>query len=330
MARKSSSLTGLLAVDKPGLPFDWQEAGRPAGAYDLPTSHDVVQRVRRLSGQRRIGHTGTLDPMASGVLVLCLGQVTRLVEYYQGHAKRYLAEVTLGAATDTYDALGQIIAARPVPFLTQKNLEEVLDAFRGGISQRPPIFSALKQGGESLHRKARRGESVEVEARPITIHDLTLVDWIKPNRLRIRVHGSAGTYVRSLAHDLGEALGTAAHLSGLRREAAGEIALADAYTLDQLEAEAPTFDEQLRPPGWALSLPVRELDDEAIRRLGFGQQVCLPHETTAAESDVLRESDAALAQGIDANGSFAGIMRRLAACDDGSALWKAEKWFAGG
>lgn len=163
-------IEGLLVVDKPGLAVGESPAG-----IDLPTSHDVVQRVRRWSGQRRIGHTGTLDPMASGVLVLCLGAATRLVEYYQGHDKEYLACIELGTVTDTYDACGQVVERRPVGRLEADGVEALLATFRGEIQQRPPIFSALKQGGESLHRKARRGEEIRVESRPVTVHRLELL-----------------------------------------------------------------------------------------------------------------------------------------------------------
>jgi tRNA pseudouridine55 synthase len=319
--KQNANLTGLLIVDKPGLPFGWQDAEVDIAAYDLPTSHDVVQRIRRLSGQRRIGHTGTLDPMASGVLVLCLGQTTRLVEYYQGHNKTYLAEITLGAATDTYDALGAATRTAPTPALTPQMIEHALDRFRGEIDQKPPVFSALKQGGESLHRKARRGETVEIEARQITIHDLSLVDWKEPDRLRIRVSASAGTYVRSLAHDLGEALGTVAHLSALRREAAGAITLDDALTWAELSADGEHLADHLRPPGWKLSMPARMLDGETIRLLGFGQRIGLAQEGEAA-------AIGDLAQGFNEAGAFVGILRCLGAEDDGTALWKAEKWFA--
>ncbi|MEZ4555277.1 MAG: tRNA pseudouridine(55) synthase TruB [Caldilineaceae bacterium] len=211
MGRHQSDINGILVVDKPG------RTGAVVDPRALPTSHDVVQRVRRATGQRRIGHTGTLDPMADGVLVLCLGQATRLVEYYQGHDKVYRAGITLGTATDTLDALGQVTDEQPVPALDRAAVEAALARFRGAIDQVPPLFSALKRDGESLHRKARRGESVTLEARPVVIHELTLVDWMPPARLEIRLRCSAGTYVRSLARDLGTALGTVAHLDALRR-----------------------------------------------------------------------------------------------------------------
>ncbi|NJN83735.1 MAG: riboflavin biosynthesis protein RibF [Caldilineaceae bacterium] len=278
-----NQLNGLLVVDKPGLP-DLPSAlpviGEDADPHAdprLPTSHDIVQMVRRWSGQKRIGHTGTLDPMASGVLVLCLGQATRLVEYYQGHDKQYHAAIELGAATDTYDAMGQVTEESPVPALSPEMIERALDRFRGPIMQTPPVYSALKQGGESLHRKARRGEDVSATARPVTIHRIDLLDFLPPARIVLRVVSSAGVYIRSLAHDLGNALGTHGHLAKLRREAAGAFTLADAHPLAEIEQAASKGElEQLMwPLAQQLDLPRLQLDEETIRRLGFGQHVML-------------------------------------------------------
>ena len=343
MAKSSSDLTGLLIVDKPGLPFDWQQQSaptfpRPASGYDLPTSHDVVQRVRRRSGQRRIGHTGTLDPMASGVLVLCLGSATRLVEYYQGHDKRYLAEVTLGTATDTYDALGSRHGnpCASVPY--RVNHRSSPGPFSRALSSSDrPFTPPLKQGGESLHRKARRGEEVTIKARRITVHDLSLVDWMEPNRLRLRITASAGTYVRSLAHDLGEALGTVGHLSALRREAAGPFTLDDAHPLDEIVAEDGEFTTRMMPLGWGLTLPIVQLDESSIRKLGFGQIIQMP-------ADVAPWPVGTLAQGFNQQGAFMGIIRCLdrrldlpfddagqdtaAHAGKTTGHWKAEKWFS--
>lgn len=325
----AGQMEGILVVDKPGLPAD---VTRPTAAtdFDLPTSHDVVQRVRRWSRQRRIGHTGTLDPMASGVLVLCLGMATRLVEYYQGHDKQYLADVRLGIATDSYDALGKVTDRQTPPALTVAVVEEALARFRGPILQKPPIFSALKQGGESLHRKARRGEEVQIDARPITIHDLNLVDWIQPDRLRLRIRCSAGTYVRSLAHDLGHALGTVAHLAYLRREAAGAFSLAQAHTLEEIAqaASAGELQSRLLPTHAGLDFPKLVLPPETVRRLGFGQKVVLP--VSLLDPAFSREETIHLAQGFDGAGRFVGIIRNLGPSEgpDDGCVCKAEKWFA--
>ncbi len=313
MSPVAPGLHGLLVVDKPGRAAGDEPAGR------LPTSHDVVQWVRRWSGQRRIGHTGTLDPMASGVLVLCLGQATRLVEYYQGHDKQYLAEVRLGAATDSYDATGQVTRTAPVPTLDRAEIEEALAPLHGEIVQTPPIFSALKQGGESAHYKARRGEAVVLAPRYVTIHLLDLLAWTPPDRLTLRIRCSAGGYVRSLAHDLGAALGTAAHLAALRREAAGPFTLQQAHSTERVAevAEAGNLAELLLPTGWGLELPAVTLDAESVQRLGHGQQVRLAAAAPAG----------ALAVGYGDSGEFTGILRCLEAGPD-NTLWKAEKWFA--
>lgn len=267
--RPGDNLHGLLLVDKPGY-----DPAKPDAR--LWTSHDVVARVRKLSGQRRIGHSGTLDPMASGLLLLALGRATRLVEYYQGHDKRYQAVVALGTATDSYDAVGTTVSHAPVPSLSDAQIETALARFRGDILQTPPIFSALKQEGEALYAKARRGETVEVAARPVTIHELTVVTHTDTT-LTLDVHCSAGTYIRSLAHDLGEALGTVAHLAELRRRAVGTFSVADAHTLPKLEAtaESGTLADLLLPLGVGLGLPTMTLDAPTALRLGQGQRVVL-------------------------------------------------------
>ena len=339
MPRRESHLHGLLIVDKPGLPqvmanlaatdiaaVDTQAATASVSSPRLYTSHDIVQIVRRWSGQRRIGHTGTLDPMASGLLVLCLGQATRLVEYYQGHDKVYYAEVTLGRATATYDKMGEVVAAAEVPLLSVAAIETALAGFRGEIMQQPPIYSALKQDGESLHYKARRGEVVEVTPRPVTIYALDLVDFIGPDRIVLRVHCSAGTYIRSLAHDLGQALGTYGNLSLLRREAAGAFTLAHAHELRTLEAaaQAGTLTDLLLPVGYGLTLPTVILDPVSALRLGQGQKVKLP----ATGDNTL------LVTAWDGGDHCLGVLRALESPysdqAQGERLWKAEKWFASG
>lgn len=357
MAKKNKAadrFNGLIVVDKPGRArVDDDSRGDEAtiSEADLPTSHDVVQRARRWSKQRRIGHTGTLDPLASGVLILCLGPSTRLVEYYQGHDKQYYAEVALGRSTDTYDAFGETIEEKPVPSLTRDQVDAALEQFRGTIQQKPPIFSALKQAGESLHHKARRGEAVEVKPRTVTLHTLELIDF-SPDRICLRTTCSAGTYIRSLAHDLGVALGTAAHLDILRREAAGPFTLADAIPLTLLEdaAENDALHNFLHPPAYQLDLPEINLTNELITRFGYGQKVVLELSGSWMEEDAEQDSvedaqqESVIAKAIDPQGNFAGILRLLGNArrgDDGgdesgenehpeqrATVWKADKWFA--
>lgn len=348
---------GLLVVDKPGRTRDSADAER-----DFPTSHDIVQQARRWSKQRRIGHTGTLDPLASGVLVLCLGPSTRLVEYYQGHPKQYYAEVVLGRSTDSYDAFGETVDERPIPSLTSDQIEAALTEFRGSIQQKPPIFSALKQDGESLHHKARRGESVEVKPRSVTLHTLELLDFPSPERIILRTTCSAGTYIRSLAHDLGVVLGSVAHLDILRREAAGPFTLSDAASITDLAdaAERDTLREFLYPPAHRLDLPEIELTNELITRFGYGQKVVLElsgylEQEASSNNPMAHEADLqqrmVIAKAINPHGTFAGIVRLLGDArssttqdatsdseteNDGdgdgeqphATVWKAEKWFA--
>jgi tRNA pseudouridine55 synthase len=330
-----TDLHGILLVDKPGRPDTPADADDAASA-ELPTSHDIVQRVRRWSRQRRIGHTGTLDPMASGLLVLCLGVATRLVEYYQGHDKTYEARVTLGRATDTYDAVGRTVMRSSIPPLTAADVEKALAAFRGQIAQKPPIYSALKQGGESLHRKARRGETVKVAPREVTFFELKLLSFAPPAQISLWIRCSAGAYVRSLAHALGQALGTVGHLSYLRRLEAGPFSVTDALNLPAIEkAAAGGLADLLLAPDAGLEMPRLTVSDEEKVRLGHGQKIAhsralpahLPPLPDARSSDGWQR--AGLAAAYDRRGRFLGIARARAA--DGSAdgtVWKAEKWLA--
>ena len=317
-----AAMNGLLIVDKPGLveAVQMQNAEQPR----LLTSHDVVQRARRWSKQKRIGHTGTLDPMASGVMVLCLGKATRLVEYYQGHAKQYVAEIHLGRATDSYDATGETVITSPVPALSEALIESALQRFRGEIQQLPPIFSALKQAGESLHYKARRGEEITVEARTVTFYQLDLLHYLpQEDRIVLRARCSAGTYIRSLAYDLGLALGTYGHLAALRREAAGAFTLAQAHTLATLEqaAQAGHLAELLLPAGYGLDLPTLPVDESSARRLAQGQKVVLPPAEQTLSSP--------LAQAYDVHNELVGIVRCLGRANGSDGLlWQAEKWLA--
>lgn len=208
---------GVLVIDKPA---GW-------------TSHDVVAKARGLTGIRQIGHSGTLDPMATGVLVLCLGKATRLLEYLTGLPKTYLAGITLGIATDTYDATGTVIYNHPLPELSAKTLEKAMDGFRGEIMQTPPAYSAIKRNGEAQYKRARRGETVELDPRPVTVYELTVVRF-DAGVIQIRITCSAGTYVRSIAHDLGMVLGCGAHLSSLQRLAVGPFGIDQAVTLQQM------------------------------------------------------------------------------------------------
>jgi tRNA pseudouridine55 synthase len=196
---------GFLVVDKPqGL-----------------TSHDVVAKVRRGIGVKRIGHAGTLDPMATGVLVLCIGMATRLSEYVMGSQKIYTATIKLGVETDTYDADGQIIATADTSYLTPQDIEATLLHFQGDVEQVPPMYSAIKQGGKKLYELARQGKEIDRPSRQVHLQT-ELLELDLPI-LKIRVTCSAGTYIRSIAHELGALLGVGAHLTQLRRDASGSL-----------------------------------------------------------------------------------------------------------
>jgi tRNA pseudouridine55 synthase len=250
-------LDGILVVDK------------PIG----PTSHDIVGLIRRLAATKRVGHGGTLDPFASGVLPVFLGRATRVVEFHLTDRKRYRATVCFGAASTTDDLEGELTPSDgPVP--TRAAVEAVLPDFIGTIQQRPPAYSAIKLGGRRAYAMARAGETVELAPREITIEELTLIDWDDTDPERaiavVDVICSAGTYVRALARDLGERLGNAAYLGALRRTGAGAFGEADALSLDTVRAAASNgmddLSALLRPIDFGLerfpevSLTEREVD----------------------------------------------------------------------
>ena len=248
---------------------------KPAGM----TSHDVVARVRRLAGQRRVGHGGTLDPPATGVLVLALGRATRLLPFLPTEPKRYLAEVAFGAETDTLDATGTVTATAGTAGVDEAALRDALAGFVGPQLQVPPMVSAIKVGGERLYAKARRGEQVDRVPRPIVISELELVGFTAGERPRatLEVTCSGGTYVRSLAADLGRALGTLAHLATLRRTAVGRFTERDAHTLAELVdfAGGPRSENLaaavLDPAAAMASTPTRALDGEEAAALANGR-----------------------------------------------------------
>lgn len=198
-------------------PFGFLVVDKPQGS----TSHDIVAKVRRGIGVKRIGHAGTLDPMATGVLVLCIGAATRLSEYVMASQKVYTATVKLGVETDTYDADGQVVATADTAHLSPQDIEAALSNFQGDVEQVPPMYSAIKQDGKKLYELARQGKEVERPSRQVHLQT-ELVELDLPI-LKIKVTCSAGTYIRSIAHDLGALLDVGAHLTQLRREASGSL-----------------------------------------------------------------------------------------------------------
>ncbi|MGC9982071.1 MAG: tRNA pseudouridine(55) synthase TruB [Polyangia bacterium] len=248
-----------------------------------PTSFAVLRRVRRALVRARggaerapkLGHGGTLDPMASGVLPVCVGEATKIVPFLLDADKEYLAVVRFGVETDTLDATGQVLCDKPVGNLDAARVEAVLASFRGEIEQVPPMFSALKHHGQPLYRYARAGQTVARPPRRVKVHDLSLLAFQPPDRARLRIRCSKGTYIRSLAADLGSRLGVGAHLTELRRTASGPFALAQALSLDAIDA---CVDEGRALPFLSLRealvhLPAVTVGDDMARRLARGQSV---------------------------------------------------------
>jgi len=199
------------------------------------TSFDIVSMVRRLTGERRVGHAGTLDPEATGVLPVCLGQGTRIVQYLMDTEKGYRAVIELGVATDTYDASGEVVQRGEYSGISREQVEQALNSFVGTIQQIPPMYSALKHQGQPLYKLARSGITVERKSRTVIIHKLRIVDW-QPPIVTIEVVCSKGTYIRSLAHDLGQILGCGANMKDLIRFQCGPFNIGNAVSIPQLEA----------------------------------------------------------------------------------------------
>ncbi len=286
------SLEGVLNIDKPqGI-----------------TSHDVVNQIRRLSAVRRVGHAGTLDPLATGVLLLCLGRATRLVEYLVSLPKYYEAVIRLGQVTDTYDAEGQILEEREV-LATELEIREVLRSFQGRIQQKAPAFSAIKQDGRPLYKLAREGKPVDPPLREVQIYELELLSWEKP-LVQIRVSCSSGTYIRSLAHDFGQLLGPGGHICQLRRTAVGDFASDHSAALKELDEE--NWLEYLLSSDTAVRhLPRLDLTEEEAQRLQLGQR--LPRTSRHPQAPIVRA--------YDGGGRFIGIVKAR------ESAWQPHKIF---
>lgn len=240
------------------------------------TSHDVVAKIRRTLKVKKVGHAGTLDPLATGVLIVCIGNATRLSEYVMHATKRYRAKIHLGVTTDTYDAEGAVLQERDASHIQRTDVEAKLPLFMGEIEQMPPMYSAIKQGGRKLYDLARAGQTVERELRSVRIDSLQIVDW-SPPEFTLDVVCSAGTYIRSLAFDIGEALGVGAHLSGLSRLASGTFHLENAVTLDTL-FESADWQKYLITPQTALAeWPTIQLSDDETDHILHGRPIQARH-----------------------------------------------------
>lgn len=261
MSRRPSALSALIAVDK------------PAGL----TSHDVVSRVRRALGERRVGHAGTLDPAATGVLVVGVGQATKLLGLLTLDRKGYRATFALGAETTTDDAEGEVTRSSAVPdeLMEADAAAAAVAGLVGEQDQVPPAFSAVSVGGRRAYAMARAGERVELEPRRVTVHDARLVEAVPDERAWVvDLDVSKGTYVRALARDLGRSLGCCAHMSALRRTFSGPVALGDCVTLEELDAGgAELVRERCLDPVAALGLPARELDYAEVADVSCGRRI---------------------------------------------------------
>lgn len=297
-----NAISGVLVVDK------------PVGM----TSHDVVQAIRNGTGLRRAGHTGTLDPRASGVLVILVGPAVRLSEYVSASDKRYQAIIRMGGSTDTFDAEGKVTNTESPLNVTEAQFEEALKTFVGQIEQTPPPYSAVKVQGRKAYELARKGEEVDLAPRIITVHHLEVLEWAPPEVV-IDVHCSSGTYVRSLANDLGVKLGCGAYLVGLRRTKSGRFSLRDATPLRKLQEafQAGSWYQYLIPAAEALGdWPSIELNPDEVEDVRHGHRV-KAKEGETAEPKV---------RGVSTQGELVALME-LATGEDGSAEWQPKKVF---
>ena len=286
------------------------------------TSFAVVSLVRRLTGVRRVGHAGTLDPIADGVLPVCLGRATRIVEYLVSAPKAYHAGIRLGAATDTYDSEGTVVATGDPSGVTREEVEAVLAGFVGEIRQLPPLYSALKHQGRPLYEYARAGKTVPRQERTVTIYRLELRCFAPPT-LEIELEVGRGAYVRSLAQDLGERLGCHAHLERLTRLRSGPFALEDAIGLDELReaAEQGTWKELLYPADYVLeSWYAALLGEEHSLDLCRGQLV----ELAPVRPELLNLAPDTPCRAYSHEGEFLGILRYR-----GGGRWHPEKVLGG-
>ena len=251
------------------------------------TSMEAVRRIRRITGQRKkVGHAGTMDPLAHGVLPICFGQGTRLMDYIVQGTKHYRAEVELGATTSTYDAEGEVVQRRELGILSREQVEDALQSFIGLVEQRPPMYSAVKVQGQRLYKLARAGIEVERAARSVEIHDITVADF-SPPMLTLEVECGKGVYIRSLVHDLGEALGCGGYVSSLVRSSCGGFDSADSVTLEQLEEANQTTQDGWRKYLHPLDRVLRNLNSITVgspaeKSLFQGQPISVGRQVPAA------------------------------------------------
>lgn len=308
--------SGLLLLDKPGLgdpPVFPEQPDR------LPTSHDAVQRVRRRFGIRRVGHTGTLDPFASGLLVICLGRATRLAEYYQGQPKTYRTVFRFGLRTDTDDITGTPLEKVSASAVTPSRLAALIPKFTGWIEQIPPAFSAKHIDGQRAHRIARAGGLAELPPRTVHVAALEALSPVQDGCCEFMVTCSAGTYIRSLARDMGLALGVGGTVVSLRRVSLGSLRVADAIPLVELERASHL--PELADAGAGLAWPRLVCDADMGLRFGQGKEVEAPGVPIQ-----LREGELALA--VDAEHRTLGVVWCTQAAGVRPMRFRTRKWLA--
>jgi tRNA pseudouridine55 synthase len=280
------------------------------------TSYDIVALMKRRCGEKRVGHAGTLDPLATGVLPLCLGQATRVVEYLSEYTKTYRAEIELGVETDTYDAEGTVLERKDASAITGEQLELALNSFMGKIQQVPPMYSALKLKGKPLYRLARAGSEVERAPRIAEIHGIKLLGYNNP-MVTIEVECGKGTYIRSLAHDMGAKLGCGASLKGLVRTRYGPFTIGAAVSLHEIEEaiQFGYFTNLLKPLDVVLSnYPAATVDETTASAIRNGKAVSL---------DGLEAADGEKCRVYGADGVLIAMMR----FEPETGLWRPEKVF---
>ena len=295
--------SGILNVDKP---------------YGM-TSMEVVRRVKRACGMKKgVGHGGTLDPIATGVIPVCVGQATRVMEHLLNGSKEYTCRIEMGVSTDTYDAVGEVVAERDPSFVSRQLVESALRKFQGEIAQVPPMYSALKRQGRRLYDLAREGVEIELDPRPVVVHEISLTGWDPPNAT-VNVVCGKGFYMRSLAHDLGESLGCGGHLKALVRRRTGPFHIDDAVSLDDAVSrieEGRTDDLLHNPDSVLTSMRAMIVGNMHLNMIRSGRS--LPS-GVGLESD--SPDERARAYGTD--GTFTAIMR----FDGKLRQWRPDKVF---
>ena len=277
-SRRGRAVDGFVVIDKPG----------------GMSSNEAVQKAKRLFGARKVGHTGSLDPLATGVLPLCFGEATKFSQYLLASDKKYRARIKLGIATDSGDADGKTVSTRSAEGIGRPDIEKALNCFRGEIMQAPPMFSAVKHKGQPLYKLARQGIEIEREARAVTIYSNELLDF-EGDEFEVETYCSKGTYVRAIADEMGEMLGCGAHVAALRRSRAGPYDESDLVTFDELEKarEQGSLDPYLQPVWSAVrEWPEVLLNEDVAYYLRHGQPVIVPHSPTSGWVRLSESSEA--------------------------------------